>query len=95
MPVVAQEHKSHGVDRDVLVAQYAAPPLDALHRTSAVSERPIKLRAFLRQAAANTLQRAQLRVRLRPPIAIELPHFPHLANLIEIQHRRDQFIFVT
>lgn len=41
------------------------------------------------------LQRAQPAIRLRSPIAIELPHLPHFANLIEIQHRRNQFVLVT
>src|SRR5947207_2044016 len=34
-------------------------------------------------------------VRLRPPIAIKLPHIPHLLDFIQIHVGHDQFIFVA
>ena len=41
------------------------------------------------------LELTQTAVSLRPSISVELPHIPDFADLIEIQVRRDQLVFVA
>src|SRR5450759_2325204 len=44
--------------------------------------------------AVESLELAQPRVRLGSPVAVELPHVPDLANLVEVELRRNQLVAI-